>query len=318
MHDLATPLLGLALLFAGAAAWAAPARAEALPDFDALWDYANPGATEARFRALLPEAEAAKDADYLAQLLSQIARTEGLQGRFDDAHRTLDRAEALLREDTNRARVRCLLERGRAFRSAKEPEKAKPLFLRAWDVARASALDGLAADAGHMLAITETGKAAEDRSLATLAFAEASKDPAAQRWIGTLAHNLGWTYHDAGEFSKALAMFRKELAFRLERKQAGPTRIAKWSVARALRSLAQLDEALAIQRELEREIEPLPEKDGYVYEELAEILLAQKKDADATPYFAKAHALLAPKAKAEGIPPERIERLRTLGGVASK
>ena len=39
---------------------------------------------------------------------------------------------------------------------------------------------------------------------------------------------------------------------------------------------------------------------------------------EAKPYFAKAYALLKPLAESDHIPPERIERLRTLGGVAAK
>src|SRR5688572_14951557 len=118
------PSLAVLLACATLAALATPARAEGLPDFDALWDFADPAATEAKFRALLPQAEAAKDPGYLAELLTQVARTEGLRGRFDDAHKTLDRAEALLKGDMPRARVRVLLGRGRAFRSGKQPEKA--------------------------------------------------------------------------------------------------------------------------------------------------------------------------------------------------
>ena len=77
-----------------------------LPNFDALWDYNDPQGTEAGFRALLPGAEGARDPSYLAELLTQIARAEGLQGHVDAAHRTLDAVEPLLREAGDRARVR--------------------------------------------------------------------------------------------------------------------------------------------------------------------------------------------------------------------
>lgn len=318
MFVLTLPLVALIAACAALVAVANPARADDLPDFDTLWDFADVAGTEAKFRTLLPRAEGAQDADYLAQLLTQIARTEGLQGRFDEAHRTLDRAEKLLRDDTPRPRVRCLLERGRVFRSSKQPEKAKPLFVQAWELGRSSALDGYACDAGHMLAITETGESAIDWSLRTIAHAEASKDPTARRWLGTLYFNLGWTFHDRGEFEKALEQFRKDLAFRLERKAPGPARVSKWAIGRALRSLGRLEEALATQRELEREYDALREKDGYVFEEIAECLAAQKKDVEAKPYFAKAYALLLDRTEADGIDAKRLERLRTLGGVESK
>jgi tetratricopeptide (TPR) repeat protein len=291
------------------------AHADDLPDFDSWWDYGDVPATEVRFRGLLPKAEAAGDADYTAGLLSQIARTEGLQGRFAQGHETLDRAEKLLTEKTVKARVRCLLERGRLRRSAKEVEASKPLFSKAWELARAARLDGLACDAGHMMGLVEPGDAGLEWNLKTIAFAETSKDPAAARWIGTLSYNTGWAYHDKGEYEKALALFRKDLAFRLERKAAAEARVSKWSVARALRSLKRVDEALALQRELEKEYDALPEKDGYVFEEIAECLTAQGKTEEAVPYFARAHALLKDRAESESIEASRIERMRTLGRV---
>ena len=45
-----------------------------LPEFDNLWDYANPAETEREFAEILPSAQRANDASYLAQLLTQIAR----------------------------------------------------------------------------------------------------------------------------------------------------------------------------------------------------------------------------------------------------
>src|SRR5205809_4269353 len=47
----------------------------AMADFDKLWDYQDPAGTEKKFRELLPAAEAAGDASYVAELLTQIART---------------------------------------------------------------------------------------------------------------------------------------------------------------------------------------------------------------------------------------------------
>jgi hypothetical protein len=40
-------------------------------DFDALWHYDDPAATEQQFRALLPRAEQGDDRSYHAQLRSQ-------------------------------------------------------------------------------------------------------------------------------------------------------------------------------------------------------------------------------------------------------
>ena len=61
------------------------ANATSLPDIDSLWDYNDPAATEAQFRALLPRVQAEGDADYEAELLTQLARAQGLgvHGRVD-------------------------------------------------------------------------------------------------------------------------------------------------------------------------------------------------------------------------------------------
>src|SRR5207249_2424045 len=92
---------------------------------------------------------------YLAELLTQIARAEGLQRKFEDAHRTLDEADRLAGEAPV-PRIRCFLERGRALNSAKQPSDAKPLFIQAFDLAKAHGEEALALDAAHMVAIVET------------------------------------------------------------------------------------------------------------------------------------------------------------------
>jgi hypothetical protein len=81
-----------------------------LPEFDSLWNYDDPAGTESKFRELLPRAKAAGDDGYLAELLTQIARAQGLQQKFEDANATLDQADALIRPEMKTARVRSLLE----------------------------------------------------------------------------------------------------------------------------------------------------------------------------------------------------------------
>ncbi|GAH06156.1 unnamed protein product, partial [marine sediment metagenome] len=124
---------------------------EPLPDFDALWDYNNPQATEIKFRELIPQAKESGDISYYVQLLTQIARTEGLQRNFEDAHITLDSAEIMLTDELVVARIRYLLERGRVYNSSGAPDKAKPIFVEAWELAAASNEDFYAIDAIHML-----------------------------------------------------------------------------------------------------------------------------------------------------------------------
>ena len=63
---------------------------------DALWDYDHPAESEAAFRRALEEWDAQADLDLQLELLTQIARAQGLQRRFDEAHATLDTVEVQL------------------------------------------------------------------------------------------------------------------------------------------------------------------------------------------------------------------------------
>jgi len=57
----------------------------------------------------LPEAKESGDRDYLLQLLTQIARTQGLQRKFDDAHKTLDDVQKDMNAKTATAEIRFFL-----------------------------------------------------------------------------------------------------------------------------------------------------------------------------------------------------------------
>ncbi len=81
-------------------------------NFDTLWNYNDPAATEQQFRSLLSRAEQGDDRSYHGQLLTQIARAQGLQGNFADAHTTLDAAQALLDPDLSLARSAISLSAG--------------------------------------------------------------------------------------------------------------------------------------------------------------------------------------------------------------
>lgn len=295
------------------------AAAAPLPDIDSLWDYDHPDSTQAAFERALPEARASGDHDYLAQLLTQIARAQGLQMRFDDAARTLDEAEKTLTPETKIARVRLLLERGRVLNSSKRGEESKPYFREAWDLAREVRADGLAVDAAHMLGIVEPGDSSIAWNRKAIAYAEASNDPKARRWLGSLYNNLGWTYHDQKKDAAiALDLFQKALAARETEGKPDLIRTAHWCVARALRTLGRVDEALAIQRRLLGENEAAHAPDGYVYEEIGECLHARHDEAGAKPYFAQAWKILSEDPWLRRDEPERLERMRRLGGGTSR
>ena len=290
----------------------------ALPDFDTLWDYSQPAATEAKFRELLPLARESHDLSYRLQLETQIARALGLQQRFEEAHRVLDEVDSALAsatEDLRVAQVRSLLERGRAFNSAKDPARAKASFTRAWEVAREIGADGYAVDAAHMMAIVEPGDAAVPWFEQGVALAETSQDPKARGWLGALYNNLGWTYHDAGKHEQALGVFTKALDWRVARQDTTGTRIAQWCVGRCLRSLGRIENALSIQQQLSTEYAAAGEQDGYVEEELGECLLALGRESQARPHFAAAYGLLRSDIWLARDEPARLARLRDLGRV---
>jgi tetratricopeptide (TPR) repeat protein len=266
-----------------------------------------------KFRELLPAVGG--DPSHLAQLLTQIARAEGLQRKFEDAHQTLDEAEKRLTTDLKRARIRYLLERGRVFNSSGQPDKAQPLFQQAYEVAQAEREDFYAVDAAHMLAIVEPPEQQLAWNLRAIEMAEKSDDPRARNWLGSLLNNLGWTYHDSGQYETALDTFQKALKWREQQDDAETTRIARWCVARALRSLQRIDEAQAIQTALLREYEDTGEKSGYVYEELAECLHASGRDSEAQPYFALAYEALSKDTWLVNNEATRLTRLKEMGKV---
>ncbi|HEX5546658.1 MAG TPA: tetratricopeptide repeat protein [Ktedonobacterales bacterium] len=285
-----------------------------LPDFDALWDYARPAETEVAFRALLPEAQAqaSRNLSYYLELLTQIARTQGLQRDFAAAHQTLDAVQAQLIDDLCRASVRYLLERGRVFNSSGQPEEGRPLFEAAWEQARACHEDLYAIDAAHMVAIV----APPDEKLAWnrkgLEVVEQTTDTRAQPWGGSLYNNIGWGYHAQGQYILALEAFSKALEWRKIQGDPREILIAKWCIARTLRSNCRVEEALRQQQALQEAWKPLGGSDGYTEEELGECLLVLDRLDEARPYFAQAYAKLSQDAWLMATEPARIERLKRL------
>lgn len=286
--------------------------ATGLPDLDALWDFDRPEVTERTFRDLLALASAADHEAYQLELLTQIARAQGLQGRYDEALVALDQVEARLPESAPRVRVRYLLERGRVLNSSGSPAEASPLFHEVWELATARGEDALAVDAAHMLGIVAPPPEQLAWNVRALDLAERSADPGAQRWRGSLLNNIGWTYHDAGRYEEALETFQQALAWHERVGRPRETEIARWSVGRTLRSLGRLQEALVVQRDLLAELDARGESDGYAHEELAECLLALGHAHEARLHFAAAYAALSSDPWLVDHEQKRLERLDML------
>jgi tetratricopeptide (TPR) repeat protein len=290
-------------------------RSDPMNRIDDLWDFHDPAASEQRFRAFM---ETSQDPLFRSEILTQVARAQGLQNEFDEAQATLDEAEAMMPDDASEVRIRLLLERGRVLNSAGKPAESRPFFLDALAFAEQSKQDYYAIDAAHMLGIVDPPAEQIAWSERALEIARSSKDPRARNWLGPVYNNLGWSYHDAGQFDRALAHFERALDWYREHGDAEQVRVARWSVGRALRSLGRVDEALSLQETLLKDLDAAGVTDGFVYEELAECLLALERDDEARKYFALAYRELSQDTSLAQAEPARIERLKSLSEGAAE
>jgi tetratricopeptide (TPR) repeat protein len=301
-----------------------PAMSQPTPsDFserlDKLWEYSKPAESEQRFRTELDQHPG--DSREALETLTQIARTQGLRRMFDEADATLDTVAPRLNQSPVRVRIRYLLERGRTRNSGGDKSAAIPLFNEAvalWTRDTLSGADFYRIDAMHMLGIAT--KPAEQLvwNLKALTAAEASSDPRARAWAASLTHNIGWSYFDAGDPVTALVYWRQALPIREAAGDPESIRVAKWTIARGYRATGKLDDAEKIQRALVLETEQAGEPDGYVYEELAEIAMARGDRTAATPWAAKAYALLKDDGYLKSSEAARLQRLADLGASAGK
>jgi tetratricopeptide (TPR) repeat protein len=275
---------------------------------DELWDFDDPAASESQFRVAAGDTSTDRWRDIL---MTQVARALGLQGNYSEGMAILD---AIPNADTDvEVEVRTHLERGRILNTRGDGDEARPEFDAAFEGATDAGLENLAVDALHMLAIV----APADEQLAlnerAIALANAATDPRARRWLASLYNNTAWTHFDAGNLDEALRLFELALEERLLVNKPRETGIARWAVARTLRALGRIDEALAAQRDLKRFNAEAGIDDPYVEEELGECLLALGRLDEARPHFAKAAEGISDDAWMLANEPARIARLQELG-----
>jgi len=259
-------------------------------DLSSLWDFSRPDVSEQRFRAALLTASG----DDALILRTQIARSLGLRRDFERAREELRAVVKELDRAGAEARTRYFLELGRTYASAAHPaelqtpqasELARSAYRQAIELARTASLDGLAIDAIHMMAFVETD-AADQLTWAeeALRIVESSTQPAARRWEASIRNNLGHALHQLGRYDEALVQLRQAVAIRERGTSAEATRTAHWMVARTLRVMGRVDEALKIQLRLEREADLAGEPDRYVFEELR-LLYASKGEPDRARHY---------------------------------
>ncbi len=277
-----------------------------LAAIDELWNFGDPAGTAERFEGLLES----EDESYRCEVLTQIARTQGLRSLFDEAHETLDEVSVALPRVAPRVEVRYLLERGRVWNSSGARDKAREVFLAAFDASKRVGDDYLTVDAAHMMAIVEEPAAALEWNLLGFRVVLESNQEKAGSWVGALSNNIAWTYHDMGDFDTALSYFEKGLEYRRSVGKEPGLRLARWAVARCKRSMGRFEEALEEQRAVMTEYFPSGvDTSGYVVEEIGECLLAMERNDESRAYFAQAYDVLSKDewlVKNEG---ERLERM---------
>ena len=166
-----------------------------------------------------------------------------------------------------------------------------------------------------MIAIAHPDPAEQLRwNFKTIELAEGSKDESTKLWIGTSYNNIGWTYHAQGDFAQSLQWLKKARDYydSPANKNEKFKFIAHWSVAKLLRLNNRPDEAIAIQKKLETDMEAKETIDGFVYEELAELHLLQNNLPTAQTYFQKAHESLSKVAWFVATEPARLKRIENL------
>ena len=274
-----------------------------------LWRFNDLDASEERFRAQL---EAETSAAGRAEVLTQLARVEGLRGAFDEGEELLREAESLAGPSPV-ARARVDLERGRLLRSGGEPERALPLFEAAFRTALDAGELFIAVDAAHMAALA----APDDEQFIAwtergIVLAEAA-GPSVRYWLGSLLNNLGWRYYEAGDHTQALAAFTRALEEREgDAGDAEPIALARYAVAKTLRALGRAEEARPFAEQAVAWAEAEGRPGAWYHEELAETYAALGRAGDARTHAERALALLAeadPELEPEGA---RAERLRAL------
>lgn len=283
------------------------------PLIDKLWNYGKPEETATKFKELL---ETSKDAplEYLLEIKTQLARTQSLQRKFDEAHKILDAIKEELSPEMTVVRIRYCLERGRTHNSNNEKEEAIKLFDNAFKIANDNQQDFYTIDAAHMLGIAHPYPDSLKWNETAKQVAENSQDERARNWLGSLYNNIGWTYHDKENYKEAMINFEKALTFRenTKIKNDNAILIAKWCVGRCQRSLGQLQEALATQLEVKKEREEKELISGYVYEELGELYLLLDEMETSKRNFKKAHELISQDGWMVANEKKRLDRMLEL------
>lgn len=288
---------------------------------DQLWNPADPNASESSLRALLPEGQklADQDSGFLIELYCLIARAEAVQGKFSQAHSSIDQAHALLESKqavcSLSPKIRWLIERGRLHILEKTPSQARALLSEAWNLAIDSGEDYFTVEIAQLMAATEPQKTQQDWLTRAITIAENSPQQKSKFWLGGLYTSLGWKFYDLRQYENAIEAFRNALRHHQARGTQREAFFAQWAIGKVLRVQGKTEEALEIQKALLAELGIGGQREGRLYEELAECLQALRRTTEAQLYFELAYRELSEDAWVKDNQPQDLKRMKDLGKV---
>jgi tetratricopeptide (TPR) repeat protein len=285
-----------------------------LEEIDSLWDYSDPSGSERIFQRVL-HGPNANNAEFRAQVLTQIARCQILQRRMDDGHATLDQAGQILSDQTPIAHIRYRLERGRAWNDAGRLADATAAFIEAFQRAQTVNSDLLCVDAAHMLGVVPPHEVAVIWNQRAIAIAQRSADSRARQWIGTLFMNMGVNHQHLRQYLQAESAFVSALSAFEQIGNSPRIRLAKLCLSKNLRLSGELGKALSTSSKLLLEIQSENEPPGYAFEEIAECLLAMGRNEESASMFAQAYAALSAYSWFPPNENERLLRMKRLAGM---
>jgi tetratricopeptide (TPR) repeat protein len=178
-----------------------------------------------------------------------------------------------------------------------------------------SAEDYFAVEIAQLLAATEPQKAQQEWISRGIEIAENSPLPKSKRWLGGLYTSLGWKLYDLRQFESSLGAFQKALRHHKAQGTSREAFVAQWSIGKVLRATGKTEEALSIQKALLAELGIGGERDGRLYEELAECLQTLKRTTEAQLYFELAFRELSADEWIRDNQPVKLKRMKDLGKV---
>lgn len=258
-----------------------------LENFDDVWgQLGDPVLVEKKFIEFLPQAQELENKSIYLQLMSQLALAQAVLKKFDQAHATLDQAQAELTSEHDLARVRVLCERGRTFQQAGDFEKARVYFERSYELSLTCKFDKETINAAHMIAIVAKDSADKIAwNQRALDIALTTEQNSAQNWRGPILNNLGANYLAEKQYEKALDTFKQALVeFEKTPNYGYNIRFAKFRIAQVYRLIGRYDQALAMLQEqlaqydvimksgkIDMSVDMFKLMRGWLYEELIEI-----------------------------------------------